>query len=424
MAEPYNPLKDHPIHETLKGLLGLEGRKELDQGHYGLKPVHVHALGRIFSVAHNAKLVLKKVDVSDIDINAANDLNTGLSKAHNELNAFVSNGNATHVDTARNHVNGTAAPQLQRLLPIGFEVHPKTETALESYKAKARKANQDFQRSAKANREQISKLEGKVESEAQRLSELSSLIDARKADIDKTVSELREADIERVERQSKEMRESIEQNEKSLTEFLDKNRSKVINAIEQFERDSQALTQELKSRRDEARRIVQSVGDLLTTGTYADRATKETEKADFFRYLTVGLFSFGLLIIVSNYLIYAFGAAFGSPVELAESWQALSARVITGAAVTLPAFYTARESARHRTNADIAKQRELELTTLGPFIELLPDEQKSAIRDRLTDRYFGSEVDPHDVKAPIDADLLAKALLDISRKSNGDIAQT
>ena len=70
-------------------------------------------------------------------------------------------------------------------------------------------------------------------------------------------------------------------------------------------------------------------------------------------------------------------------------------------AITAPAWYTARESARHRTNADRARQTELELASLGPFIELMPDDKKNQIREELTKRYFGNQIAEHTVEQPV-----------------------
>ena len=78
--------------------------------------------------------------------------------------------------------------------------------------------------------------------------------------------------------------------------------------------------------------------------------------------------------------------------------------------MAIPAFYTARESARHRTNSDRAKQRELELATLGPYIELLPSEVKSVVRERLTERYFGGSVEEHKIDSPIDLEGIIKLI--------------
>uniref|UniRef100_UPI00197E623B hypothetical protein n=1 Tax=Pseudomonas viridiflava TaxID=33069 RepID=UPI00197E623B len=55
--------------------------------------------------------------------------------------------------------------------------------------------------------------------------------------------------------------------------------------------------------------------------------------------------------------------------------------------ITSPDIYTAKESARHRTNSDRARQTELELASIGPFIELLPEDKKNEIRVGLTGQY-------------------------------------
>lgn len=170
---------------------------------------------------------------------------------------------------------------------------------------------------------------------------------------------------------------------------------------------------EIESKKKEAASIVQSVGDILTTGTYKDTAESEARLANTFRLVTIVLFSIGILIVVSNYAMHAI-AAYNQTHFEETPWFLLS-RFATALAVALPALYTARESARHRTNADRARQRELELTTLGPFIELLPDLKKQEIRDRLTDRYFGGEVEKHEIPAPIDAETLAKLATSLAK---------
>src|SRR3546814_16446078 len=75
---------------------------------------------------------------------------------------------------------------------------------------------------------------------------------------------------------------------------------------------------------------------------------------------------------------------------------AIAVRLLYALAVASPAFYTARESARHRTNADRARQTELELASLGPFIDLLNDDDKDAIRKYMISTYFGRHVDAPD----------------------------
>jgi len=81
---------------------------------------------------------------------------------------------------------------------------------------------------------------------------------------------------------------------------------------------------------------------------------------------------------------------------------AIAVRLLYALAIAAPAFYTARESARHRTNADRARQTELELASLGPFIELMKEQDKEEIRKSLIPTYFGRPVDAHEIKTVLD----------------------
>ena len=84
-----------------------------------------------------------------------------------------------------------------------------------------------------------------------------------------------------------------------------------------------------------------------------------------------------------------------------ESLLSVAIRLLYAIAITAPAWYTARESARHRSNSDRARQTEL-LASIGPFIELMPEEKKVEIREALTKSYFGRQIEPHEVNSPLD----------------------
>ena len=105
------------------------------------------------------------------------------------------------------------------------------------------------------------------------------------------------------------------------------------------------------------------------------------------------MFAIGVILVVVNIALN-----FAGRIDL----ELLLARFAIAVSVALPAIYTARESARHRTNADRAKQTELELASLGPFLQTLTHEQQQEITKTLAPVYFGRESDPHIVEAPID----------------------
>lgn len=147
-----------------------------------------------------------------------------------------------------------------------------------------------------------------------------------------------------------------------------------------------ALIQKIESKHEEAKNLVGLVGDTATTGNYQITAKTETGQANTWRWITLGVFA-------------AAGVMGGwALIDLARnsvSWELAVVRVLFGFLIGAIALYTGSESARHRTTADRAKRIELELASLGPFLGDLPKEKQVEIRQKLADKYFANESNPH-----------------------------
>jgi hypothetical protein len=154
---------------------------------------------------------------------------------------------------------------------------------------------------------------------------------------------------------------------------------------------------DLDDQRDRAAKIVQVVGNIGVTGNYQRIANDESAAADVWRWITIGIFVVG--IVFASVTFYWF---LDEPLTRETLWSVL-VRLLYAIAVTAPAWYSARESARHRSNADRARQTELELASIGPFIELLPESKKIEIKEGLTKAYFGRPVDAHVAQTPLEA---------------------
>lgn len=181
-------------------------------------------------------------------------------------------------------------------------------------------------------------------------------------------------------------------------------------ALEQTTKnESASLISGLEEQRNNAAKIVQVVGNIGVTGNYQRIANTEEDQANFWRWATVLFFAGGVTLAGATF--YRF---WGEPIT-PETISAIAVRLLYAIAITAPAWYTARESARHRTNSDRARQTELELASLGPFIELLPPEKKIAIREEMTKYYFGREVDPHSAKGPLDAETVKDIAIELAK---------
>ena len=73
------------------------------------------------------------------------------------------------------------------------------------------------------------------------------------------------------------------------------------------------------------------------------------------------------------------------------NWTKSLIRLIAAAALSYPATYAARESSKHRRLETINRNAELELASINPFIEILPEAKKQAIKEKLVEKYFGND---------------------------------
>jgi hypothetical protein len=66
-------------------------------------------------------------------------------------------------------------------------------------------------------------------------------------------------------------------------------------------------------------------------------------------------------------------------------------------ALAIPATYAARESSGHRKVERATRRLELELASLDPYLEKLPEEMRHEVKKGLSERFFGSQkASPHD----------------------------
>src|SRR6218665_2274863 len=136
----------------------------------------------------------------------------------------------------------------------------------------------------------------------------------------------------------------------------------------------------LKAKLEEARKIVNIVGNIGVTGNYQNIANQNKETADFFRKVALGF-----MVVMSLLLIYSIIELSCGDFDLYKSLV----RILAASVLVYPAVYAAKESARHRNLEIQNRNLELELASIGPFIELLSEDKKQKIREDLANKYFG-----------------------------------
>lgn len=156
-------------------------------------------------------------------------------------------------------------------------------------------------------------------------------------------------------------------------------KSRIETALVEYQEEGLKAVEDIWKKQEEAKKILGVIGNIGFAGNYSIAAREEKKIADILRGIALVLMLTGVGFIV------------WLAIHLAEdglNWNYVLARI--GAAVVLfvPAFYVAKQSSWHRRNELRNRKMELELASIGPFLELLPDEKKVEIKANLTEKLF------------------------------------
>ena len=129
------------------------------------------------------------------------------------------------------------------------------------------------------------------------------------------------------------------------------------------------------------------------------------------------------MTVLSVLLIYTIQHITGTEFD----WKVALIRVIAFSALLYPATYAAKEAGKHRRMENANRKSELDLASINPFIEILPETKKQEIKEKLVDKFFGnSNFDSEDSKKGDDEfsisgfEKLIKTLLPFINKQSGE----
>lgn len=379
-------LKDHPISASLTRMQELLRDEAFAAPAIAADEIAQFNRDKIQNITKSLRSLVAQSPATMVSDTALNQMNSHLQAPINELTAFVANTNAGHLANAVAQLDQNVLSYTWAFLP---KINPLS-------KAEAGELVDYLQ---ERSRQTIEQLDGQKEQLASTIDQLTEVTQTQEA----CLKELKESQA-LLKAEMAASLSSLEtsfnkaqlQRDTEFSELVNESKEELANSESNFKRQADAVIDSLEKHKMDAARIVQVVGDIGVTGNYQNIANNETGQANLWRWITIALFASGL--IMAGITFYKF---YHEPVTTTNT-LAIAVRLLYALAIAAPAFYTARESARHRTNADRARQTELELASLGPFIELMKDDDKEEIRKSLIRTYFGRSVDPHEIKNVLD----------------------
>lgn len=385
---------EHPLRASVQRILDMRKMSEFSSEAVALDEGYAFARDKVFAITQVLHELLDKTPAELTSAGGLSALNSHIQAPLAELVAFIGNGNPLHIVNASSQLD-------QNVMSTFWVFTPHLQGSGKTSLPALFKAQADFSQGVI---QELSKTRDGL---------ANDLIDL--VDKSKTLSKKLDEAIENAAKERAEASAAVAKLEQAFTQaesarqvafdaaVLEQQKLYKDEMGLQAQAASKTLT-DLNSFRDDAARIVQVVGNIGVTGNYQRIANSESESANFWRWATVLIFGAGIGIAIATFIKF-----WHEPFSQDTAISVLI-RLFYAVVITSPAIYTARESARHRTNADRARQTELELASIGPFIELLPEDSKVAIRAGLTPSYFGRTTEAHTVNSPLDPENIKNLL--------------
>lgn len=321
-----------------------------------------------------------------------------VENALSQINTFIGNKNNGHITNAKNNLH--SAITRVRNLPLPFSkndfnfsknISNFEKIVQEKYKG-LEKENQDLKQSIeglnneiKNNKSELTRIKTALEQKEIELQNIISTFQTDFANIKATANQNYESDRKSFRTEFDSIKQSIDSDKKSFRTEFDDLKQTLNNEIEEIktviDTDTTTIISELNQKLNEAKKIVGVIGDVSVTGNYQQIANSNKKTADILRIVAILL-----MLILSGLLIYTIWDISGDTFD----WTKSLIRILAAAALSYPATYAARESSKHRRLEILNRKAELELAAINPFIELLPENKKQEIKEKLVEKYFGN----------------------------------
>lgn len=317
----------------------------------------------------------------------ASEIEGGMS----QINSFMGNSNIGHLTNATNNfasaltrIKNLPSPLSKSDFDFAKSITNFEKTAKEKYKnleeinIKLKEELEKVQDSLTSKENQITEIGKKLEAKEVEIQNVLSTYNTEFANLKSTANSNIEADRKKFQELVEADRTDFKKTNQEEKEEFKKTFTVQTNTIDT---GSAALINKINIKLEEANKIVNIIGNVGVTGNYQNIANQNKKTANFWRWTAVFF-----MVLMSGLLVWSIIELGNSDFNLYKSLV----RIIAAAVLTYPAIYAARESTKHRNLETKNRNIELELASIGPFIEMLPEEKKQKIKEELVNKYFGN----------------------------------
>jgi hypothetical protein len=362
----------HPIHALVQTIQATFDSEAFNDSSVTESTRNTMLRERTAIVVKQIALALASTPGSIVAVAPLGSLYNALTNVAHEVNQFVATKNVGHLVNAASHID----PCLQSMWAFPAIYSDAGQAAVPALIAEVQKSSQAAMALLEKQKGELAaevrKLQDEVTAQTVKVAELTSTIATQRASALETSAAMQLDYTDREAIRKATFETALSSAQATLAEYT-----------RGFQADAGEVLANMKVNDIEADKLLGIIGNKGVTTNFKTVAEAEAKVANLWRWITAGLFALGLGGIIWNYYTFQDSPA---PISLTASLI----HFLSVFAIAPVAWYTGRESARHRTNAEHARKMELELFSVGPFIAALPEADRHQILSQLVPKYFGT----------------------------------
>jgi hypothetical protein len=316
--------------------------------------------------------------VQQVEMDAlSNEIAAGVT----QINNFLGNNNAGHLTNATNNFNSVLTRIRNFPIPLSkndFNFSKK----IANFESTVKKKYDSLEKEKTNLEKEITEFKTDLDNKEKEIQRLFKLLSDKEAQIQNLNSTF-QTEFNNIKSQQN---QGFKSDKKVFRTEIDSAkeifRKEIDDLKEGINTDTSDLVIELNSKLEEAKKLVNIIGNVGVTGNYLIIANEHKSSANFWRGIAILFMTiFSILLVWTIIDLSADGF----------DWTKSLIRIVAAAALSYPATYAARESSKHRRLETLNRNSELELASINPFIENLDDSKKQAIKEKLVEKYFGND---------------------------------
>lgn len=294
------------------------------------------------------------------------------------------------------HVRPWPLPGAGKLTGLGRQVEALEATLRAGERRMLDVVERFEEHQAERRTEESKAAEEHLSSLTQKFGETETALQAEHKALSEEVGRIKgtlEASEKRLESHVESFEDTLKAHEQALTKQMDVAKKQWAEQLSDQESAAEEHRTAMEQYEQQSIKVLATVGTNATATDYAQYAKSEGEKADKWRTAATVAFCVAATLFVVAMVLTFLG--FGPD---SEWWEMVLQRIGAPAGVAGIGLFLGRESGLHREVARNAKQTELTLNALEPFIANLPEHQKQQVRYETARALFA-----RDPAKPLDA---------------------